>query len=203
VATLPDGTMVDLTELAAEALRFVPPDGDLVVVVHPSALRAPHDRHTQVAHLIDGEPTWLGALGEDLLVRLDAPPDATARAACAARVGRGERLWEVVRPGAVVRTDPPVPLSTIYAGSVARPWLVIGETDGGDPIAVPLTDASNPKWWTPVVPHTALRFPGNLKDAQVELAHAWTLPAGIAGVGHVLPSAVRRLEAAIRDYFGA
>jgi hypothetical protein len=183
------------------------------VVVHPSALRAPHDRHTQVARLEEGEPTWLGALGEDLLVRIDAPLDPTARAACAARILRGERLWEVVRPGGLVLSESAAtlsnaplssaPLSTVYAGSALRPWLVIGETAGGDPIAVPLNDASRPKWWTPVVPHTALRFPGNLKDAQVELAHAWTFPAGTRGVGHVLPSAVRRLEAAVREYFGA
>ncbi len=203
VATLPAGTIVDLSEFAAEALRFLPPDGDLVVVVHPSALRAPHDRHTQVAHVEAGEPTWLGALGEDLLVPVSAPPDPAARSACAARLLRGSRLWDVVRPGALLQPDVRGPLSTVYAGSDLRPWVVIGETDGGEPIAVPLNDATNPKWWTPVVRRTALRFPGNLKDAQVELAHAWTLPAGVAGVGDLLPVGTREVEAAIRAYFGA
>jgi hypothetical protein len=203
VATWPAGTKVDLTEEAAEALRFVPPDGDLVVVVHPGALRAPYDRHTQVAQLVAGEPTWLAGVGEDLLVRVDAPPEPGARAACAARLLLGDRLWQVVRPGALLERDAPGPLSTVYAGSAGRPWLVVGETAAGDPIAVPLTDAANPKWWTPVVPHSALAFPGNHKDAQVELAHAWTLPASVALEGRLLPVGVRAVETAVRAYFGA
>jgi hypothetical protein len=80
LATLPPGTIVDLTEFAAEALRFPPPDGDLTVVVHPSALRARFDAHTQVAQFGDDGLAWLGALGEDMLVTLDEEPDPGARA---------------------------------------------------------------------------------------------------------------------------
>jgi hypothetical protein len=203
VATLPPGTAVDLTEYASEVLRFPPPDGDLVIVVHPGALRATWDAHTQVAQVGDDGLTWLGALGEDMLVTLDALPDPGARTACAARFLRGARLWEVVRPGALLVPDAPRAPSTVYGGSDRRPWIVVGETDTGDPIAAPLNDASNPKWWTPVVPRTALSFPGNVKDAQVELAHAWSLPATVAAVGEVTAIGRGAVERAVRAYVAA
>ncbi len=202
MATLPPGTRVDLTEEAAEALRFTPPDGDLIVVVHPAALRAPRSRHTQVAQFVAGELTWLGALGEDLLVVVEGPIEPDARANCRAHLLWGDRLWDIVRPGSLLHEDADGPLSTVYAGSRLRPWLVIGESVHGEPIAVPLTDAANPRWWTPVVPSAMLRFEGNVKDAQVELAHAWTLPAASGAVGHLLPGGERPVEAAVRAYFG-
>src|SRR5690606_23570952 len=75
LATLPPGTPVDLTEYASEVLRFPPADGDLVIVVHPAALRASSSPHTQVAQFDGDALTWLGALSEELLVTLDADPD--------------------------------------------------------------------------------------------------------------------------------
>lgn len=200
MATLPPGTIVDLSEYAAEVLRFLPPDGDLVVVVHPSALHAARSAHTQVARLGDDGLAWLGALDEGMLVTLDAEPDPDARADCAARFLQGARLWEVVRPGALFVPDAPRTPSTVYAGSDRRPWIVLGETDTGDLLAAPLNDASNPKWWTPVVPHAALSFPGNVKNAQVELAHVWSLPASIASVGAVTPLGRGAVERALRAY---
>lgn len=200
MATLPPGTIVDLTEYAGEVLRFPPPDGDLVIVVHPSALRATWSPHTQVARLDGDALTWLGAVSEDMLVTLDAEPDPGARAACARCFLRGARLWEVVRPGGLFVADARPEPSTVYGGSAMRPWIIVGETDAGDLIAAPLNDASNPKWWTPVVPRSALAFPGNVKDAQVELAHFWSLPAAIASVGAVLPAGRGSLERAIRAY---
>ncbi len=200
MATLPPGTIVDLSEYAAEVLRFLPPDGDLVVVVHPSALHAARSTHTQVAHLSEIGLSWLGALDEDMLVALDAESDADARADCAACFLQGARLWEVVRPGALVVPDAPRAPSTVYGGSDQRPWIVIGETDTGDLLAAPLNDASNPKWWTPVVPRAALSFPGNVKESQVELAHAWSLPASMASVGEVTPLGRGAVERAIRAY---
>jgi len=200
VATLPPGTIVDLSEYAAEALRFPPPDGDLVVVVHPSALRARYDPHTQVARFDDDGLAWLGALGEDMLVTLDEESDPDARADCAACFLRGERLWEIVRPGALLLPDAPRAPSTIYGGSDRRPWVVIGESDVGELLAAPLNDAGNPKWWTPVVPHAALSFPGNVKDSQVELAHAWSLPASLSSVGEVTPLGRGAVERAVRAY---
>ena len=181
-------------------LRFVPPDGELVVVVHPSALHAARSTHTQVAHLSDAGLAWLGALDEGMLVTLDAEPDPEARAACAACFLRGARLWEIVRPGSLFVPDAPRAPSTVYGGSEQRPWIVVGETDTGDLLAAPLNDATNPKWWTPVVARAALAFPGNAKDAQVELAHAWSLPAEVATVGAVAPVGREAIERAIRTY---
>jgi hypothetical protein len=200
VATLQPGTAVDLTEYASEVLRFPPPDGDLVVVVHPAALRATWDAHTQVAQVEAGELTWLGALGEDMLVTLDVPGEPGARAALARALLRGDRLWEVVRPGSLLVPDAPRAPSTIYGGSDRRPWIVLGEAATGDLIAAPLNDASNPKWWTPVVPRTALSFPGNVKDSQVELAHAWSLPATIGAIGEVTAMGRVAVERAVLAY---
>jgi hypothetical protein len=179
----------------------VPPDGDLVIVVHPAALRATWDRHTQVAQLAGGVLTWLGALGEDMLVTIDAPPNPDARRACAERYLRGARLWEVVRPGALLLPDAPRAPTTIYAGGDRRPWVVIGETDTGDPITAPLNDATNPKWWTPIVPRSALSFPGNVKDGQLELAHVWSLPMGVITMGEVTMLGQSAIERAVRAYF--
>jgi hypothetical protein len=200
VATLPAGTVVDLTEAAAEALTFAPPDGDLVVVVHPAALRARFDAHTQVAQFAEVGLTWLAALGEEMLVTLDEELDPGARAACGARFLRGERLWQIVRPGSLLVADAPRVPSTVYRGSDRRPWLVVGETDTRDLLAAPLSDAANPKWWTPVVPRTALSFPGNVKDAQVELAHVWSLPASLPSLGEVLPSGRPLVERSVQAY---
>lgn len=184
-------------------LRFVPPDGELVIVVHPAALRARWDGHTQVAQLQGGLLTWLGALGEELLVTLDdVPADPDARAACASCMLRGERLWEIVRPGALLVPDAPREAGSVYAGSDRRPWVVIGETDLGDPIAAPLNEASNPKWWTPIVPRAALAFPGSVKDAQLELAHLWSLPARLEPIGEVTALARGPIERAVRAYVG-
>lgn len=181
----------------------MPPDGELVVVVHPSALRARWDTHTQVAQWLDGAVTWLGAVSEAMLVSLDdAPPDPDARAAVARCTMRGERLWQVVRPGALLLPDAPREASSVYAGSDRRPWVVIGETDLGDPIAAPLNEASNPKWWTPIVPRAALAFPGSVKDAQLELAHLWSLPARLEPIGEVTALARGPIERAVRAYVG-
>ncbi len=203
MANLPPGTPVDLTEFAAEMLRFGPPDGDLVIVVHPAALRAPRDAHTQVAQVVHGRLTWLGALAEDLLVTLDAPPEEDARAACAEAFLIGARLWEVVRPGSLLAPDAPPSASGVYRGSVERPWVVVGATDDGDLVAAPLTDAANPKWWAPVLPRTSLSFPGNIKDSQVELAHVWSLPRSIPSIGQVLPVGHAAIERAILAYVSA
>ena len=171
-----------------------------MIVVHPAALRARWDAHTQVAQFVRDELTWVGALDEGMLVTLDAPSDPGARPALARRFLRGERLWQLVRPGALQRPGAPRAPSTVYAGSERRPWIVIGETDLGDPIAAPLNDPSNPKWWTPIVPRAALAFAGTSKDAQLELAHAWSLPADVEAIGEVTALGRAAIERALRDY---
>ncbi len=203
MATLAPGTKVRLAETASAALRFPPPDGlDLTVVVHRAALNAPHDAHTQVAAIAHGELVWLGALGEDLLEEVSAPRDSSARAVVAERFLVGSRLWEVVRVGGLLGQAEHGPLSTIYDGSEARPWVVVGETILGELIVVPLNDARSPKWWTPVIAQVHMRFPGNIKDGQVELAHAWSVPADIAAEGEVLVAGRGAVERAIAEYFG-
>jgi len=172
-----------------------------VVVVHPSALRAPWSAHTQVACLDEDGLAWLGALGEEMLVTVDEPPDPSARSVCAACFLRGEHLWEIVRPGTLFVPDTPGAPSTVYAGSDRRPWLAIGEADTGDLLAAPLNDAANPKWWTPVVPRTALSFHGNVKDSQVELAHVWSMPTSVPSVGMLTPPGRAAVERAVRAYF--
>jgi hypothetical protein len=77
---------------------------------------------------------------------------------------------------------------------------VIGDAGHHGLVAAPLNETSNPKWWTPVVPQDALDFPGNLKDAQVELAHAWTVPSHLRREGEVLASAPNEIEEAVRRY---
>lgn len=203
MATLAAGTIVDLSEFASETLRFLPPDGDLVIVVHPAALRARWDAHTQVAQIGDDGLTWLGALGEDMLVTLDESPEADARAVCAGAFLRGARLWDVVRPGSLLVPDAARAPSTVYGGSDRRPWVVLGETDTGDLIAAPLNEPSNPKWWTPVVPLAALSFPGSHKDGLLELAHVWSLPGRLAAIGEVTPIGRRAVEEAVRTYVRA
>jgi len=129
------------------------------------------------------------------------PADAGARALCARRLLVGSRVWEVVNPGLLVVDGVPRPLSTVYDGSDLRPWIIIGETTSGDPVAVPLNEPTNPKWWTPLIAQADMSFPGNNKSAQVELAHLWTFPSGIQAEGSVLPAGRVAVEAAIRGYF--
>lgn len=203
MATLSPGTKVRLTEDVSGELRFPPPDDlNLTVVVHRAALNAPHDAHTQVAAIAHGELVWLGALGEDLLEGVPGPPDTGARAVCADRFGVGSRLWEIVRVGGLLGDASTGPLSTVYDGSEARPWVVVGETILGELLVVPLNDANNPKWWTPVITQVHMRFPGNIKDGQVELAHAWSVPADFAAEGEVLAAGRGAVEHAIASYYG-
>ncbi|MBI5834130.1 MAG: hypothetical protein HZB16_17685 [Armatimonadetes bacterium] len=200
MALLPMGSKVALTAQAQRSLRYPPAaDAVLTIVVHPNAVRAPADPHTQAAHLVDGDLRWLGALGEPLLVPVDAAVDPYARAALAPCLGGGERAWEVVWPKLLVADGVRRPLSTVYDG--LRPWVVLGQTRAGDLIAAPLNDVTNPKWFTPVVRWDEMDFDGNVKDSQVELAHLWTLPAHVPGIGWFLDDAIDRVEAAVMQYF--
>lgn len=203
MATLPQGTVVVLDEDVCDALRFPPPSRTLLVAVHDLALRASWDQHTQVLHVTDGAVDWVGALGEDLVSVLDEPPVDDVRLACARLLFRGPRMWEVVRPGALVKPGVPRPLSTVYDGSDLRPWVVLGETATGDLIAAPLNDPRrNPKWWTPIIARDEMDFPGNNMDAQVELAHLWTLPQARRREGYIWPAGRTAVTQTIESYFG-
>jgi len=186
MATFAPGTPVELTSKARSALPRPPKRGTTRIIVHPKALRAGGSNHTQVASITDGVVHWIGAMGEDLLAQADGTPDDTARPAVAGCIGTGDRLWQVVQPGHLLNSTASNPLSTIYIGR--RPWLVIGQTQMGHPIAVPLNEATNPKWYSPMISQASMSFTGNSKDSQVELAHAWSF-------SHLRPDAVLgRLE---------
>jgi hypothetical protein len=91
------------------------------------------------------------------------------------------------------------PLDLVYQGE--RPWVVVGETWGGDLLATPLNDATNPKWYTPLLGCDEIVMRGSQKGAQLELAHLWTLPRSLAAVGDVAEVARARLLEAVRGYF--
>lgn len=202
MATITQGTAVTLDHHAMQALRFPPPSPDLVIVVHHAALRAPGDPHTQVVHMAGGVPDWMGALGEELLGPSSHPADTAARSACGRCLLAGGRMWDIVRPGALVQPGVARPLSTVYDGSDLRPWVVIGETPAGGLVAAPLNDdQQNPKWWTPVIAQRDMSFPGNNKDGQVELAHLWSLPSTLQAHGRVGVAGRSVVEIAVRDYF--
>jgi hypothetical protein len=114
-------------------------------------------------------------------------------------IGFGPRLWEVVWPGELVVDPERGPLATTYQGE--RPWVVIGETSDGDLLAAPLNEAGNPKWYTPLLAQEEVLMPGSSKDAQLELAHLWSLPESLPAVGSVAESARERVLEDLRKYY--
>lgn len=199
MATLLPGTEVSIRPDALGRLSFPPPGGaTLLIAVHEGALKAPGSPHTQVIGLRSGDLVWAGALGEHLL-RVVSAGGGDPRQLLGDAVGAGGRLWDVVWPEELLADPARGPLSTVYRGD--RPWVVIGEVTGGDLLAAPLNDATNPKRFTPLLGRDEIQMPGSSKDAQLELAHVWTLPASLGAVGAVLPEARGRVLAALRDYF--
>jgi hypothetical protein len=87
----------------------------------------------------------------------------------------------------------------MYQGE--RPWVAVGETPSGDLLAAPLNEAGNPKWYTPVLAQEEVVMQGSCKDAQLELAHLWSLPAAVGAVGSVSPAARERVIEALKSYF--
>jgi len=203
MATIAPGTAVVLSATAMSSLLYPPPTPEVFVIAHAAALRAPGNPHTQVAAFARTGLVWIGALGEELLsVSPGTPERSRARRECAAGLLQGNRLWDIIKPGSLLVSGAPRPMSTVYDGSERRPWVVIGGTTAGDLIAAPLNDAqSNPKWWTPVISRGDMSFPGNNKDGQVELAHLWTLPSTTLTEGTVYTTGWHGVERAIKDYF--
>lgn len=197
--TLPPGTEVSIRRDALRRLTYPPPSGALLLVaVHDAALRAPGSTHTQLIGLCHGDLAWAGALGEHLLT-VESEDGGDPRQLLGEAVGIGPRLWDVVWPGELLVDAQRGPLSTTYQGE--RPWVVIGAVGGGDLLAAPLNDAANPKWFTPLFARDEIRMPGSSKESQLELAHVWSLPRSLGGVGTVAPQARPRVLAALRSYF--
>lgn len=200
MATLPPGTRVTVLAKYVSQLAF-PPDAraDLIVSVHRYALKAgARNRLTQLIGFDGTEIIWAGAVDEQMLSSVaTAAPDP--RPQLAGRLLQGSQVWDVVEPGPLLAPGARRPLLTVYDGQ--RPWIVVGELSNGDPLAVPLNDPSNPKWFTPVVQGNELDFPGS-KRSHVELAHLWSFSGSTPVIGSVLAGGQRVLEAGIRRYFG-
>jgi hypothetical protein len=182
MASIPPGSAVQLKPDVIPKLRLSAPSDELFVAVHRDALKSPQSVHTQVVALADSRVTWTAGLGEDLLEPRDARAFPAARAALGESLLTGKRLWEIILPGGLLRFGVSGSLSTIY--HFERPWLVIGEAVGDQPIAVPLNDATNPKWYAPLVRAADLGLAGT-KDAQLELAHAWTVRPSASTIGRL------------------
>jgi hypothetical protein len=171
MATFAPGTRVAIDPKERLKLRFPPPAGtDLVIGVHPAAMKAASNRLTVAATIGEGRLQWIGALDERMLIPTTdraSDPRPTIRSHLLVAAD----LWRVVRPGLLVTATTARPLYTVYDGD--RPWIIVGETSSGSPTAVPLNDArGGAKWWTPTVSQADLEFAG-AKTSHVELAHPW------------------------------
>jgi hypothetical protein len=145
-----------------------------------------------------GDLCWAGALGEDSLeVRSEGGGDP--RQLLGEAMGVGSRLWDVIWPGELLTHPGAGPTSTLYQGE--RPWVVLGEMGTGDLLAAPLNDAGNPRWYTPVVSREEVQMQGSSKDAQLELAHVWSLPPSQGAVGTLALAARDRILEALKSYF--
>jgi hypothetical protein len=197
--TLPPGTEVSIRPKVVRRLTFPPPEGSvLLVAVHKAGLQAPQSPHTQLVGFLAGDLVWAGALSEAFLeVRSEGGGDP--RQLLGEAVGIGSRLWDVVWPEELVSGSDWGPLATMYQGE--RPWVAVGETPSGDLLAAPLNEAGNPKWYTPVLAQEEVVMQGSCKDAQLELAHLWSLPAAVGAVGSVSPAARERVLEALKSYF--
>ena len=160
VATIPPGTHVSLKPSDREKLRFPPSSADrLLIAVHPAALKAPSNRLTLAALIADDDLCWVGAVDEVMLVPNDQH-SRDPRPVLRRHLLRGPMLWDVIRPGLLAQPDAERPLYTVYDGD--RPWVVIGQSFSGAPIAVPLNDArGKSKWWAPTLEAYELRFVGS------------------------------------------
>ena len=197
--TLPPGTEVSIRPEVLRRLTFPPPEGSVLLVgVHDAALNAPESPHTQLLGFRLGELVWAGALSETLL-QVESEDAGDPRQLLGEAIGIGRRLWDVVWPSELMSGRDSRLLSTAYQGE--RPWVVIGETTSGDLLAAPLNEAGNPKWYTPVLAREEVLMHGSSKDAQLELAHLWSLPAALPSVGSVSPAGQARVGEALKIYF--
>jgi hypothetical protein len=199
MATLAPGTGVRIRAEVLRRLSFLPPgEADLLIAVHEAGLKAPQSRSTQVVGFRAGELCWAGALSERH-VEVVSEPAGDPRQLVAESIAAGPRLWEIVWPGELLRDPERGPLDTVYRDE--RPWLVVGQTPDGDLLAVPLNDATNPKWYTPLLARSDIDMAGSTKDVQVELAHLWSFPGSLGAIGDVADRARAALLEALTRYF--
>jgi hypothetical protein len=182
-------------------LTFPPPTEEVVIAVHPAALKAPENRLTLAAWEDDaGEIEWVGAIDERMVVgqlgRTESP-----RPRIGASLFESSRCWDLVWPGHLLRPEVPSPYLTLYDGD--RPWIVLGELASGAPLAAPLNDArGNPKWYAPRIGRADLEGAG-AKDAQLEMAHLWSFPGSLPTVGELRERARPAVRQAVAGYYSA
>lgn len=186
MAKIAPGTLVALAPGEAGKLAYPPTASTLVVAVHPAALKAPHNSLTLTVSVDSaGSVTWVGAVDEQMMAPTGDKGDSP-RLKIAGRLAKGSRCWEVIRPGLLTAPGTPNPYLTLYGGD--RPWVVVGELENSDLLAVPLNDArGNPKWYAPQVDAKFLHF-SHAKHSQLELAHLWSLPRSMPESGSVDPA---------------
>ncbi|MBT8395447.1 MAG: hypothetical protein KJN92_00715 [Gemmatimonadetes bacterium] len=193
------GTEVSIRPEAFRRLRFRPPeDAVLLIAVHDAGLLARHSPHTQLLGFSEGDLAFAAALSEDLLT-VESEGGGDPRILLGEAIGVGPRVWDVIWPGELVIDPERGPLATTYQGE--RPWVVIGTTTDGEPLAAPLNEAGNPKWYTPLLAREEVLMSGSSKDAQLELAHLWSFPGSTPAVGSVAMEARDRVLAELRKYF--
>jgi hypothetical protein len=197
--TLSPGTEVVIRSEALWRLTFPPPDDSVLLVgVHDAGLLARQSPHTQLLGFLEGDLCWAGALSEALLdVRSEGGGDP--RMLLGEAIGVGDRLWDVIWPGELVRDPERGRLATTYQGE--RPWVVIGGVSNGDLLAAPLNEAGNPKWYTPLLAREEVHMSGSSKDAQLELAHLWSFPASLNAVGTIAVTARERVMDDLLKYY--
>jgi hypothetical protein len=200
MASIPAGTVVRFHADEMARLRFPPPRAEVVIAVHPDALRAPQNGLTLAVCEDDaGRLQWVGAVDEQMLLPTGVQR-ASLRPAILERLLVGPRSWQLVRPGPLTAAGVPDLYLTLYAGE--RPWVVLGELEDGQLLAAPLNGVlGNPKWFTPHVAARHLLFPG-ARAAQLELAHLWSLPAALPRSGVVHGDAHADLGWSVMEYYG-
>ncbi len=108
-------------------------------------------------------------------------------------------LWAIIKPGLLTQPHAERPLYTVYDGD--RPWVVVGQTASGAPIAIPLNDArGSRKWYAPTLEANKLLFAGS-KDSKVELNHLWSFEGSSSVVGEVAAAGREKLSVAVASYF--
>ncbi len=199
--TIEPGAIVAIDSVAATHLSFPPPTTELIVSVEDAALKSPSNGLTTVVSgASEAGITWVGSVDEVMLATTGkAVSGAGARAALSGRMLVGSRLYEVVRPG-TLRSARDTTRDTVYQGD--RPWVVIGELESGDIVAVPLNDLGSgvKGHYQCEILRGDLSF-GGAKDSKAELNHVWSFPAGTPKVGVVETAAHAPLRAAVQDYF--
>ena len=198
--TIHSNTLVTLKGEALAHLQYPPPqEVQLVVAIEDAALKAPSSPLTTIIGVIKGQIDWVGSVDESM-VTIEEGEHAKARNNLAKILMRpNSRCFEIIRLGQL-RKNGLVVKDTIYQKD--RPCVVIGETNNGSLLAVPLNDAGGgvQGHYQHAIFAADLDFLDS-KDSIVELAHIWSFPATLTPVGRVQANAHLQLKSAVKKYY--